>query len=99
MHEPGRCQRRLDGVKVGTANQDINVLGVANGSVVDATDPFGGGIATDYRLRHSGLPERCAGSSQAFFDLLHGEGRPLPAKWCDCQVCHNSASDKDYDED
>src|SRR5437879_2258050 len=76
MHEPSRLQRCLCSPKVGPTNQNIDILGVANGCLVDSTDPLGDGIAADDRVSDSGLSKRCSDPPQSSFDLFHRKDRP-----------------------
>jgi hypothetical protein len=65
------------GVQVGAAEEDVDVLGVADGAGVDGGDPGGDGVAAGDRVQHACGFKGGGGAEEALADSFHGEHHPV----------------------
>lgn len=80
MLEADRLQCHLDGVEVGTADQNIHVLRVADSRSINSRDPRGDGIASGNRVGDFRLFQCSGGSTGSFTDGFHGFDHPFPGE-------------------
>ncbi len=90
INEADGFESGFDRREVGTTNEEIDVLGIADRVLVDAGHPLGDGIAADDGVRHAGRVQRAGCPSQPFLDFFRRHQRPFPTNRFDCRLGHDS---------
>jgi hypothetical protein len=76
-NEPSVLQRIGRTGQILFGEKQVDIPGVADGTIVDRCHPRRHSVATDDGIRNLGVAERLAGSIQSFLDEFHGAKHPF----------------------
>jgi hypothetical protein len=80
MDETDGLEHGDDAGEILASDQDINVLGVPHGLLIDASDPRGDGIAADDNIGNARLLQGRSRATGPLSDSFHGGAHPFPGE-------------------
>jgi hypothetical protein len=75
-NEPNALQRIGRARQILFGEEQVDIPGIADGTIVDRCHPRRYSVATDDGIRNLRVAERLAGSIQSFLDEFHGAKHP-----------------------